>query len=73
MEKSSNDVFSMLISFRKNQTNIEEHIKTVHGENNHSNVVFAMLITLRKNQKRLKSISRQFMEKITIQMSYFQC
>ena len=40
----------MLISLQKNQTKIEEHIKTVHGEIKHSNVVFAIPISLQKNQ-----------------------
>ena len=44
----------MLISLQKNQTKIEEHIKTVHGEKNHSNVVFAMQISLQKNQAKIE-------------------
>ena len=44
----------MLISLQKNQTKVEEHIKTVHGEINHSNVVFAMLISLQKNQAKIE-------------------
>ena len=44
----------MLFSLQKNQTKIEEHIKTVHGEINHSNVVFAMLISLQKNQTKIE-------------------
>ena len=38
----------------KNQKKIEEHIKTVHGEKNHSNAVFAMLISLQKNQTKIE-------------------
>ena len=38
----------------KNQTKIEEHIKTVYGEKSHSNVVFAMQISLQKNQAKIE-------------------
>ena len=36
----------MLISLQKNQTKIEEHINSVHGEVNHFDVVFAILIII---------------------------
>ena len=36
----------MLISLQNNQTKIEDHIKIVNEEINHSNVVFAMLIII---------------------------
>ena len=44
----------MLFSLQKNLTKIEEHIKTVHGEKNHSNVVFALQISLQKNQAKIE-------------------
>ena len=44
----------MLISLQKNQTKIEEHIKTVHGKIKHSNVLFALPISLQKNQAKIE-------------------
>ena len=47
-------VFAISISSQKYQAKIEEHMKTVHGEINHSNVVFAMVIPLQKNQTKIE-------------------
>ena len=56
----------MIISLQKNQTKIEEHTKTVHGEINYSNVVFALLISLQIILHKLHSnkIEKKRMETV---------